>query len=167
MLEFEYKYRGIIVIPGDQFLFTGHFSKDSLYQFVAFMLYVLWMKKYHYLFRIKLMLRETIPQNAVQEWKYFCTLKINSIYISDVNFIWLFEKKILNCLWWPFNRIAWTVQTLTDSECRSSCDRYNQRNQSSATTSPTLGFPHSSQGQITGTTFLWPVLVLMQCPTHR
>lgn len=30
MLEFEYKYRGIIVIPGDQFLFTGHFSKDSL-----------------------------------------------------------------------------------------------------------------------------------------
>lgn len=34
MLEFEYKYRGIIVIPGDQFLFTGHFSKDSLYQFV-------------------------------------------------------------------------------------------------------------------------------------
>lgn len=41
------------------------------------------------------MLRETIPQNAVQEWKYFCTLKINSIYISDVNFIWLFEKKII------------------------------------------------------------------------
>lgn len=129
--------------------------------------YVLWIKKYHYLFGIKLMLRETIPQNAVQEWKYFCTLKINSIYISDVNFIWLFEKKLLNCLWWPFDRIASTVQTLTDSECRSSCDRYNQRNQSSATTSPTLGFLHSSQGQITGTTFLWPVLVLMQCPTHR
>lgn len=41
MLEFEYKYRGIIVIPGDQFLFTGHFSKDSLYQFVAFMLCVM------------------------------------------------------------------------------------------------------------------------------
>lgn len=129
--------------------------------------YVLWIKKYHYLFIVKLMLRETIPQNAVQEWKYFCTLKINSIDISDVNFIWLFEKKLLNCLWWPFDRIAWTVQTLTDSECRSSCDRYNQRNQSSATTSPTLGFLHSSQGQITGTTFLWPVLVLRQCPTHR
>lgn len=41
MLEFEYKYRGIIVIPGDQFLFTGHFSKDSLYQFVAFILCVM------------------------------------------------------------------------------------------------------------------------------
>lgn len=41
MLEFEYKYRGIIVIPVDQFLFTGHFSKDSLYQFVAFMLCVM------------------------------------------------------------------------------------------------------------------------------
>lgn len=54
--------------------------------------YVLWIKKYHYLFIVKLMLRETIPQNAVQEWKYFCTLKINTIYISDVNFIWLFEK---------------------------------------------------------------------------
>lgn len=89
-----------------------------------------------------------------------------SVNWFTVNWLPLPCKETSELRWnWPWG-IAWTVQTLTDSECRSSCDRYNQRNQSSATTSPTLGFLHSSQGQITGTTFLWPVLVLMQCPTH-
>lgn len=121
--------------------------------------------------------------HCVNLWLFFHVLWIKTVFIICFGYLFMAKGNdsteclqesntcttiiLLNCLWWSFYRTAWTVQTPTDSECRSLCDPYNQHNQSSVTTSPTLGFLHSSQGQITGTTFPWPVLVPRQFPTHR